>query len=587
MDWFRNILIVAIAACGWLMIVEWQKDYSGNDVLLKEATADPGVIRVPTGVPGAGVKDIELGGKSLAAQEDLPSFDPRSLDGYSSDLVKPEPVAKVDENQLVKVVTDVYELYIDPYGGDIVKVGLLKYPISLEHQDVPFLLFQNLLGKKYIAQSGLVGVSGTDLDHGKNTRPLYQTSKWEYKLSVGESELSVPFIFENDQGVEFVKTYRFFPDTYEIKISFNIKNKTDQDWLGRFYGRIIRNAYGDPTSSSGFGMQTFLGGAYLDEEKKFKKIDFDDIDDAMSENRLPLNQDIKGGWIAFLQHYFLTAFIPEEEGVNSYKIFSRKDFSNQTEYILEVAQPPTRVESGAEVTVEAGIYVGPKIQKRLKEISTGLNLAVDYGYLFFISDVLFWILSFINDYLGNWGWSIIVLTFIIKAFLYPLSAKSYRSMAQMRKVQPKLLALREEYGDDKQKMSQELMKLYQKEKINPLGGCWPMLVQMPIFIALYWTLLESVELRQAPFIFWIKDLAVMDPLFVLPVLMGASMWFQQRMHPEPPDPMQAKIMKWMPVFMTALFLLFPSGLVLYWVTNNFLSILQQWFNTRNMDQQNA
>lgn len=292
-----------------------------------------------------------------------------------------------------------------------------------------------------------------------------------------------------------------------------------------------------------------------------------------------LKENVSGGWVAWLQHYFVTAWIPNKSDNNI--VQTRKD--SQGNYIIGFTGPTLEVAAGGKAETSTMLYAGPKIQSKLKELSPGLELTVDYGILWFIAQPIFWLLQHIHSLLGNWGWSIIVLTMLIKALFFPLSAASYRSMARMRAVAPKLASLKEQFGDDRQKMSQAMMELYKKEKINPLGGCLPILVQMPVFLSLYWVLLESVEMRQAPWMFWITDLSIKDPFFILPIIMGATMFIQQRLNPTPPDPMQAKVMKLMPIIFTFFFLWFPAGLVLYWVVNNVLSITQQWYITRSIE----
>jgi YidC/Oxa1 family membrane protein insertase len=320
-------------------------------------------------------------------------------------------------------------------------------------------------------------------------------------------------------------------------------------------------------------MQPFLGVATMTNEKPYLKIAFDDLQED------PLNTVVEGGWIAVVQHYFISAWVPPNPGQYRYSTKVTSNGDNLIRY------------TGSELTLAAGergqfssqFYAGPKDQYRLKEIAPGLDLTVDYGWLWWIAQPLFWILTQIHKLVANWGWSIILLTVLVKAAFFHLSAASYRSMAKMRKVTPKMTQIREQYADDKQKQSQEMMALYQKEKVNPLGGCLPILIQMPVFIALYWVLMESVELRHAPWLGWIKDLSTMDPYYILPLIMGASMFFQQKLNPPPPDPTQAKIMQLMPVFFTFFFLWFPAGLVLYWVVNNLLSIAQQWVITRRIE----
>jgi YidC/Oxa1 family membrane protein insertase len=377
---------------------------------------------------------------------------------------------------------------------------------------------------------------------------------------------------------------------YLINVEYLIENNSNRTWEGFFYGQLKRDNSQDPSAkkNKSMGLSPFLGIATSTTEDRFKKIKFKDLDDS-SENFTK-----EGGWISILQHYFLTAWIPDQNKTNNYTALK----TDSGFYIARFTQPKTIVEPQQSKSIKAGIYIGPKDQYRLEEISEGLDLSVDYGILWWIAQPLFALLHFfalgelhifgktfsIGSGLGNWGFSIILLTVCVKLIFYKLSAASYRSMANMRKVQPKLEMLKARYGDDKQKMSQELMALYKKEKINPLGGCLPILVQMPVFLSLYWVLLESVELRHAPFIGYIQDLSAMDPYFILPLLMGATMFVQQQLNPTPPDPIQAKVMKFLPIIFTFFFLFFPAGLVLYWVVNSLLSILQQWWITRAIER---
>ena len=379
-----------------------------------------------------------------------------------------------------------------------------------------------------------------------------------------------------DGDVQVTKRFTFTRGDYLVNIDYLVKNRSDSQWKGNLFGQIKRDSSGDPSQelASGMGMVPFLGTATTLPDERFAKFDFED----MAEK--PLKQKMSGGWIAMIQHYFLSAWIPDQGKTHSYSTRVTPAGFNIGGFV----SPALVLDPGQEGRTGAGFYVGPKDQYRLADISEYLDLSVDYGWLWWIAQPLFWLLIKIYSFVGNWGVAIILLTVLIKAAFFKLSATSYRSMANMRRVQPQLQSIRERYSDDKQKQSQEMMNLYRKEKINPLSGCLPILVQMPVFIALYWVLMESVELRQAPFYGWINDLSVMDPYFILPLIMGASMWFQQKLAPPPPDPMQAKIMQWMPIIFTFFFLWFPAGLVLYWVTNNLLSIAQQWVITRQIEQ---
>lgn len=375
--------------------------------------------------------------------------------------------------------------------------------------------------------------------------------------------------------MSWTKRFTFTRDAYHVEVQYIVDNATGEALTINPYAQIKRSP-GDPPGSEtpGMGPQPYVGAAFTSEDDRYQKIDADDLEDGPFELRTD------GGWVAMLQHYFLGAWIPGNEGENVYRGHLAADGAMVVGYVGAA----TRIGPGESGTVGATFYAGPKIQDTLAGLAPYLNLNVDYGMLWWIAAPLFSLLDVIHGLVGNWGLSIILLTLAVKLILYPLSAAGYRSMANMRKVAPELKRLQERYGDDRQKLSQEMMELYRKERINPLGGCFPLLLQMPVFLALYWVLYEAVELRQAPFMLWIDDLADLDPYFVLPLLMGASMFFQQTLNPPPPDPMQAKVLKFMPIMFTALFLFFPAGLVLYWLVNNVLSMAQQWWITRQIER---
>src|SRR5690606_2928255 len=367
------------------------------------------------------------------------------------------------------------------------------------------------------------------------------------------------------------------PAAYQVDVRYLIDNQSEQAWSGNLFAQLKRDSSGDPSSTTATGTATYLGAALWTADDPYKRISMKDID------KQSFKETVQGGWVAWLQHYFVTAWVPAKDSSNL--VQTRKD--SQRNYIVGFTGPAMQVAAGSQAETGAVLYAGPKLQEHLGQLSPGLELTVDYGFLWFLAQPIFWLLEVIHGALGNWGWSIIVLTIIIKLIFFPLSAASYRSMARMRAVSPKLQALKEQFGDDRQKMSQAMMELYKKEKINPLGGCLPILVQMPVFLALYWVLLESVEMRPAPWLGWITDLSIKDPYFLLPIIMGATMFIQMRLNPTPPDPMQAKVMKLMPIIFTFFFLWFPAGLVLYWVVNNVLSIAQQWYITRQIEAATA
>ncbi|PRB82792.1 membrane protein insertase YidC [Pseudomonas sp. MYb185] len=555
MNMQRNILIAALLVITYLMVLQWNNDYGQGAPLPASET------------------------EMNAASGDLPSLPasdggdddvPQAVEPGTNDIPTTPVQTPAASSGLIRVETDTLHLLINPLGGDIVSLSLPEYPMRKDRPDLPFQLLEQSNNRTYVAQSGLAGRNGPDAR--ANGRPLYSTEQTSYRLDEGSEQLTVDLHF-SENNVNYIKRFTFTRGDYLIDVDYLIDNQSDAAWNGSLFGQIKRDRSGDPSSSSATGMATFLGAAYWSADGSYTKLKTKDMDKAN------LRESVDGGWAAWLQHYFVSAWIPNAEQQHVYQ--TRKD--SQGNYIVGFVSPAVNLSAGEQATISADFYAGPKLQDRLKAISPGLELTVDYGFLWWIAQPLFWVLSLIHSVVGNWGWSIILLTILIKLVFFPLSATSYRSMANMRRVAPKLQALREQYGDDRQKMSQGMMELYKKEKINPLGGCLPILVQMPVFIALYWTLMESVEMRQAPWLGWITDLSLKDPYFILPILMGASMFIQQQLNPTPPDPMQAKVMKMLPIIFTFFFLWFPAGLVLYWVVNNILSIAQQWYITRQIE----
>jgi YidC/Oxa1 family membrane protein insertase len=478
--------------------------------------------------------------------------------------VKPEAL---ERGRRVKIETDLFEAQLDTHGGDLREALLRKYPVSAETPDKPFPLLSDSAGQLFVAQSGLIGHEG----HFPHHRTPYQAAASEYKLGPGQNELRVPLTWRAPDGVQYTKTYVFRRGSYVVDVEFAVDNRGKREWRGYLYGQFQRTH--TDAGYSIFALPTYTGGAIYTAEDKYQKIAFDEM------AKKPLKRETTGGWVAMLQHYFVGSWMPAKDERGAFYT----DVLNGARYVIGYKQTqPTVIAPGGSGTLRASLYVGPKEQKILKTLAEGMDLTVDYGWLTVIAAPLFWLLEWLHRFLGNWGWAIIVLTVLIKLAFYPLSAASYKSMAHMKKVQPRLVALKERYGDDKQKLNQAMMELYKTEKINPLGGCLPILIQIPVFIALYWVLLESVEMRQAPWILWIKDLSVQDPYFILPIVMGASMYAQQLMNPQPLDPIQKKIFMFMPLLFTVFFLFFPAGLVLYWVVNNVLSIAQQWQINRSI-----
>ncbi|WP_028389373.1 membrane protein insertase YidC [Legionella fairfieldensis] len=474
------------------------------------------------------------------------------------------------QSSSIHVKTDVLDLDIDLRQGDIVNAQLLDYPVSVEEKDKPITLLQNKSDARYVANSSLLTSSDQTV---KNVDINFTSPQSSYKLTPGEKKLTVTLNGKTSDGLQVKKEFIFTQNSYLIQVNYLIENQGETPWKGYMNTQLLRRSPQEDKSSM-FHIGSYTGASYSNPGKsRYQKISFKDM------TKSNLDVDTQGGWIAMQQHYFVSAWIPESNSNN--KFYTR---AVNEDYTIGAVSQPVTVAPGTQQEIGSNLYIGPEITSVLKNIAPGLDLTVDYGWLWFLSSLLFSLMKAIYSVIGNWGWAIVLVTVLIKLAFFRLSATSYKSMAGMRKLQPKLQALRERYGDDKAKMSQATMELYRQEKVNPLGGCLPIIIQIPVFIALYWVLLESVELRQAPFIFWIKDLAAADPFHVLPVIMGATMLIQQRLNPAPPDPMQAKVMMFLPILFTALFWNFPSGLVLYWIVNNTLSILQQWYITRKYSE---
>ncbi len=499
----------------------------------------------------------------------------------STNLSADVPAASAEMNQDVPVESgtsahkritlesDTLKLIIDTVGGDIVEADLLMYP-QVQGEPEPFKLLKSEQGNTYIAQSGLTGQGP---DASSKGRPHYTTKQDTFKLAEGEDKVSAQLFFTAENGVKYVKTFTLIKGTYEVDVDYQVVNNSDSAISLTLYGQLKQTV--QPSGGS-LVMPVYRGGAYSAPatDTRYQKYSFDDMQDKN------LNINTNGGYVAMLEHYFVSAFIPSEEQQN--RIYSRVIGGDAA---IGYTAPAQTVNAGEQATLSTKLWVGPKLQDEMAAVGKHLDLTVDYGWLWFIAQPLFQLLLFFQGLVGNWGVAIILVTFTVKGVMYPLTKAQYTSMAKMRLLQPKIQQLRDRYGEDKQKVSQGMMELYKKEKVNPLGGCLPILLQMPIFIALYWSLMESVELRHAPFFGWITDLSVQDPYYVLPVLMGISMFFIQKMSPTNiQDPMQAKIMQYMPVVFTAFFLFFPSGLVLYWLVSNLVTLLQQWQIFRELDK---
>ena len=481
------------------------------------------------------------------------------------------PVVKegISQAQRILVKTDVLELVIDTNGGDIRDAKLLQYGAT-EDPSTPFHLMSDQGPLVYMAQNGLATKANSDLP-APTHKDVYQSEQSTYEMT-GDT-LVVPLTWSQDD-IKVTKTYTFTKGKYLIDVDYKVENNAQSNWSGSLYSQLVRNPY---NPDDNWMMYTYTGPVLYDgnAEERYVKHSFDDL------NTQPVNgRYVTGGWAAMIQQYFLTAIVPNQNAQNEY--FAQP--ISEGNYKVGVVEPMVEIAPGGQGTLSSQLYIGPEIQKVLADIAPGLELTIDYGILTFLSEPLFWLLDQIYSVVGNWGVAIILLTVLIKLVFYKLSEAGYRSMARMRKFQPKLKQLKENYGDDKVIFQQKMMKLYKEEKINPLGGCLPILIQMPVFIALYWVLLYSVEMRQAPFMLWIEDLSAQDPYYILPIIMGVTMYIQQKLNPTAMmDEMQQKVMKMLPFIFTFFFLWFPAGLVLYWVVNNILSVAQQWYITKKIE----
>lgn len=484
----------------------------------------------------------------------------------------PSPTASSAPSAIprIKVETDLIRAEISAEGGNIVRLELIKHRAP-ENKEFPYVIFDDGRVHLFEAESGLLG------ENLPNHRTLFELPAGNHALSDGQDKLVLKLTAPAVNGVSATKVMTFTRGSYLVDVAYEIRNESADPLVTQAYFQFLRD--NKPTEASGGlfgGVQTFTGPAFYTNEAKFQKVSFGEIDD----NSAKFSAAADNGWVSMIQHYFVSAWLPVQGEAREY--FTKKTASGY--YTAGAVLTPVTIAPGETKQIEARLYSGPQDQNSLEDIAPGLKLVVDYGVLTIIAAPLFWLLSWLHSLTGNWGWAIILVTVIIKAIFFPLSAASYKSMARMRMLAPRLQRLKDTYGNDKTKMQQEMMNLYRTEKINPLGGCLPILVQIPVFLALYWVLLGSVEMRQAPWLGWIQDLSVRDPYFILPIIMGVSMLVQTKLNPSPPDPLQAKIMMAMPIVFTFMFLWFPSGLVLYWVVNNLLSIAQQWQITRMIER---
>ncbi|MFU8877994.1 MAG: membrane protein insertase YidC [Wenzhouxiangellaceae bacterium] len=564
----RTLLLLLLAFLGFMLYIEWQKDF---------ANPQPAQIEPLPGERTAPAPQVDQDLPDLPDLPDVPRTQPEPRDEATPALPE-SPGPEVGSGERIEVRTDLLSAEIDPVGGTLARLRLNRVPVSVDRPDEPFTLLSDQLPDLHMAQSGLVDSARRAPNH---------TSRFAYdrqfhELSPGRDILEVPLTWSDGDGLEVIVTWVFRRDDYVIEHRVEVINNGEQTWEGSRYLRLQRTA-----SGGGNGMVftnperiSYNGAAVYSPEDKFQKLKFSDFPDKRFQST------ITGGWAGMVQHHFLSAWIPPGDQPQQYTT-RLLDQQIPQRYALTVTAPPVTVAPGQRELFVSQLFAGPKQQNRLDEIAPGLSLTVDYGIFTVFSKPLFWLLDHIHTLVRNWGLAIILLTLLIKLAFYKLTQAQFRSMGKLRKLQPRIQQLKERYGDDRQKFGQAMMEIYKKEKVNPLGGCLPILVQIPIFIALYWVLLESVELRQAGFL-WVPDLSRPDPYFILPVINGAFMILTQKLTPMAGmDPMQRKIMQWLPVAFAVLFAFFPAGLVLYWAANSGISLLQQWHILRQIDAEEA
>jgi len=554
MDNQRLLVWAAFGVLVWLTYQTWLQDYGPAPVTVEQQADGEGAAAPPA--------DEQLALPELGETVSEPDEPGATLPGD-------EPAVTPDQGTMVTVRSDVLELQISTRGGTLVQATILGYPIEKDRPDELVELLSPERHNLGLIRTGLRGVSGASADQDT----LFSSPQSEYVLGDAD-ELVVPMTWTDETGISIEKRFILTRGSYAIRAEQTLVNNSDQPWRGDQYTQLLRRSKGiersmfDVDSYSFDGPQTYNG----DKAEKHKR---DDLQD-----KGPFEYSTPDGWVAAIQHHFLSAIVPEAGSPHVYRVEVKGDTM-----IASVVGAKRTVEPGASETFSRQLFVGPKIQSQLAELHDRLKLTVDYGWLTILSQPMFWVLSFIYDYVGNWGVSIILVTLLIKLAFYKMTETSGRSMAKMRNLQPRIKALQDRYKDDRQQLSQQMMDLYKREKVNPAAGCLPILIQMPFFLAFYWVLIESVEMRQAPFALWITDLSTRDPYFILPLIMGAAMLLQQKLNPAPADPVQARVMQIMPIMFTGFFAFFPSGLVLYWVTNTVLSIAQQWKINKVVEQE--
>ncbi|MDX1572062.1 MAG: membrane protein insertase YidC [Xanthomonadales bacterium] len=558
----RLFLLLGLFMTGFLIWQQWQIDYAPQPTPVDASTAsgeDPGAKEDPVDLPSA-------------AEIDSAAATPGASD--TPEVEQPPAVTEpaIEESRTVRVLTDVLDLEISTEGGSIVSARLLDYAVSVKTPDEKVQLMGTGGPLFFVAQAGLISNTHPAPDH----RQRFEAEAEEYVLGNRE-ELVVPLHWVED-GIRFTREYRFRRGAYDIEVTETLQNETDAAWQGIAYRQLQRTP---PTIDDGKSIFTnperfsFTGPAFYTHEEKYEKFDFDDVGPQGEQ------QTGKATWVAMVQHYFFAAWIPPAEQEVT---LTTARIKNSNRYLVRAISPAITVQPQGAEQLQTTLYVGPKLQEQLDDVAEGLALTVDYGVFTPFSKVLYWLLHKIYLLVGNWGWAIVGLTLLVKAAFFKLTEAQYRSMAKLRKLQPRIQALKERYGDDKQQFNLKMMEIYKQEKVNPLGGCLPVLIQIPVFIALYWVLIESVEMRQAPFILWINDLSSPDPYFILPLINGAAMFMTTKLSPNPAaDPIQQKIMLSMPIVFSVMFAFFQAGLVLYWAVNATLSLAQQWVITKRID----
>jgi len=552
MDNPRLYLWIGLALLGWMNVVTWNRDYGS-----------PPVATAPAASGTQSAEQAAAAAATAAANAQLPALPTGQPTTEAAATVDPTaPTAPVATGQpSIRVVTDVLDLDISLQGGDFVRADLLQYPRDKRPGSPPVRLFGTQEPDYSVARTGLRALNGRPEPTHLAT---FTSTANEFRLAPGAAELRVPLSWNDGLGVTVTKTYVFRPGSYAIEVLYDVDNRSESEWSGASYVQLARHVYAQERSMFDVESYAYRGPAVWD-GSKYRKLDVDDDEDGRYA------QNVTDGWMATMQHHFVSAAVPPKG--EEYHVTLAREGSHA---LLTQRGPLKTVPAGTTGRFSETIFVGPKLQDQLKEVGPRLELTADYGKLTILSQPLFWLLQKVHGFVGNWGWAIIIVTILLKLLFYKLTETSGRSMAKMRTIAPRIKSIQERYKDDREQLAKQMMEIYKREKINPVAGCLPILVQIPVFLAFYWVLLESVEMRQAPWMLWIQDLSSKDPYFVLPILMGVAMFGQFKLNPAPPDPMQAKIFAFMPVIMTVMMAWFPSGLVLYWLTNTLLSIAQQW-----------